>query len=63
MAYRHGHQFDDENFLWIGDYTEDEISQAQIVKRAAVQSVIIENRKQLYLKIATENANGALTKN
>tara|TARA_R110002096_G_scaffold301316_2_gene496187 strand:- start:291 stop:1139 length:849 start_codon:yes stop_codon:yes gene_type:complete len=62
LAFRDGHTFDRETLQYIGNYTEAEIAEAQIVKRAAIQSITNEGRKQLFLKLATEDSEGNLQK-
>ena len=62
LAFRDGHPFDRELLEYTGNYTEEEIEAAQIVKRAAIQSITNEGRKQLFLKLATEDENGNLAK-
>ena len=62
LAFRDGHPFDRESLKYTGVYTDEEIAVAQIVKRAAIQSITNEGRKKLFLKLATEDENGDLQK-
>lgn len=62
LKYRWGHPFDKEALAFTGDYTDEQIAIAKIVKRAAVQAITLENRKLLKMKIAGEDANGELIK-
>jgi hypothetical protein len=62
LSFRDGHPFDSESLEYTGTYTDEEIATAQIVKRAAIQSITNEGRKQLFLKLATEDENGNLQK-
>ncbi len=62
FAYRDGHTFDRALLEYTGTYTDEEIGTAQIIKRAAVQALKVENRLTLQIKVATEDENGALTK-
>ncbi|MEE9408118.1 MAG: hypothetical protein V3V28_08595 [Polaribacter sp.] len=62
FAYRDGHTFSRSALEYSDDYTANEIAAAQIIKRVAVQALKIENRLSLFVKIATEDANGKLTK-
>lgn len=62
LNFRDGHPFDRENLVYTGTYTEEQIEAAKIVKRAAIQSITNEGRKQLFLKLATEDENGNLAK-
>lgn len=62
FAYRDGHNFDNELLQYVGEYTEEQIATAQIIKRVAVQALKIENRLTLQVKVATEDENRILTK-
>lgn len=62
LNYRHGHPFNRESLTYADGYTEEQIEAAKLVKRAAVQPVNVEGRRKLFLKLATENANGELSK-
>lgn len=54
LAYRHGHDLDEQsgNYPTASKYTEDEIAAAQIVSRAAVIELEVNNRKHLFIKVA-----------
>lgn len=61
LAYRHGHPLDELTGQYSDEgYTDEQISEALIVKRAAVIELELENRKFLFIKCATEVA-GELT--
>jgi len=62
LNFRDGHPFDREILEYTGTYADEEIATAQIVKRAAIQSITNEGRKQLFLKLATEDEVGNLVK-
>ena len=57
LAYRHGHALNEATGSYLDDdYTEDAIAAAQIVSRAAVIELEVNNRKHLFVKVAkTEN--------
>lgn len=61
LDYRHGHVFDRENLLYEQGYTDDEIEEAKIIKRASVNVVLRSGRRVLYIKVAQE-INGKLAK-
>lgn len=50
--FRYGHQFDRTTLSYADGYTDDQIEQAQIIKRAAVEKVIVSNRVVLRLKVS-----------
>ena len=62
LNFRDGHSFDREKLEYVGAYTDEEIEQAKKVKRAAIQSITVEGRKKLFLKLATEDSDGNLAK-
>lgn len=63
LAFRYGHELNDETGTYDeGVYTDEEIAVALIVKRAAVIELELNNRKHLFIKVATEDANGDLAK-
>lgn len=62
LAFRFGHELNDDTGEYDeGIYTDDEIEAAKIVKRAAVNELELNNRKHLFVKVATE-VNGDLAK-
>jgi hypothetical protein len=62
LEYRHGHPLDDATGKYTGEgYTDQEIEDAQIVARAAVIEIEINNRKHLFIKLAKE-VGGTLVK-
>ncbi|MEM8506249.1 MAG: hypothetical protein AAF717_00405 [Bacteroidota bacterium] len=63
LAFRNGHPLVEQgyNLVYLADgYTEQEIADALIIKRAAVEELEIEGRKLLFIKVATEDTNGDL---
>lgn len=60
FEYRDGHTFDSENLTYIGDYTDDQINSAKIVKRSAAQEITENGIKKIALKLATEDEYGSL---
>lgn len=57
LSYRHGHPLVREDYdLVYSDegYTEEEIEESMVVKRAAVKEIELNNRKFLFVKCATE---------
>ncbi len=57
LAYRHGHPLVKDGYYLIYDdegYTDDEIEDAMVVKRAAVIELEINQRTILFIKVATE---------
>ena len=62
LAFRDGHTFDSEKLEYYGNYTDAQIADAQKIKRCAVQVVTAQGRQKLFVKVATEDANGKLVK-
>ncbi len=60
LNYRDGHTFDRETLLYTGSYTDQQIADAQIIKRSAANEVIENGIKKIALKLATET-NGELS--
>lgn len=60
LEYRDGHTFDREALIYTGNYTDEQIALAQIVKRAAAQEITENGIKKINLKLATET-NGELS--
>lgn len=55
LDFRYGHPLDDETAEYSDDgYTEEEIELSKIVNRAAVIELEVNQRKQLFIKVATE---------
>lgn len=55
LEFRFGHELNDDTGEYDeGIYTDDEIGAAQIVDRAAVIELELNNRKHLFIKVATE---------
>jgi len=55
LAFRYGHELNDETGGYDeGVYTDDEIELSKIVDRAAVIELELNNRKHLFIKVATE---------
>lgn len=53
LDFRLGHPLDPQTYEYIADgYTDEEILEAQIIKRAAVIEVELNNRKNLFIKTA-----------
>lgn len=53
LAFRFGHPLDEATGSYLGDgYTDEEIASAQIVSRAAVIELEVNNRKHLFIKVA-----------
>lgn len=59
LEFRYGQQIIDDEYTDDG-YTEEEIEAMKVVKRAAVIELEVNNRKHLYIKVATEDENGNL---
>lgn len=63
LAFQFGHELNDETGVYEESiYTDEEIEAAKIVNRAAVMELELNNRKHLFIKVATENENGDLAK-
>lgn len=60
LEFRYGQQIIDDEYTDDG-YTEEEIEAMKVVKRAAVIELELNNRKHLYIKVATEDGNGNLS--
>ena len=61
LAYRHGHKLNEATGDYpSGTYTPEQITAAQIVSRAAVIELEVNNRKHLFIKVA-KTVNDALT--
>lgn len=54
LAYRHGHELDEQtgDYPARSTYSDDEIAASQIVSRAAVIELEVNNRKHLFIKVA-----------
>ncbi|MFY0714139.1 hypothetical protein J1D01_10710 [Seonamhaeicola sp. NFXS20] len=59
LEFRYGQQIINDEYTDDG-YTEEEIEAMKVVKRAAVIELEVNNRKHLYIKVATEDENGNL---
>lgn len=59
LEFRYGQQVINDEYTDEG-YTDDEIEAMKVVKRAAVIELELNNRKNLYIKVATEDASGNL---
>lgn len=63
LEFRYGHQLNDETGSYDeGVYSDDQIEIAKIIKRAAIIELELNNRKHLFIKVATEDGNGDLAK-
>lgn len=61
LNFRLGHVFNREQLVYADGYTDEEIAQAKIIKRASVDVVLRSGRRVLYVKVAQE-INGKLSK-
>ncbi|WP_166964585.1 hypothetical protein [Yeosuana marina] len=59
LEFRYGQQIINDEYTDDG-YTEEEIEAMKVIKRAAVIELELNNRKHLYIKVATEDENGDL---
>jgi len=60
LAFRYGHELSDDTGTYDDSiYTDEEITAALVIKRAAVIELELNNRKHLFIKVATE-VNGEL---
>ncbi len=63
LAFEFGHALNDLTGTYdAGVYTDDEIIASKIIKRAAVIELELNNRKHLFIKVATEDINEDLAK-
>lgn len=64
LKYRHGHPLVKDKYKLVYSdegYTEEEIEEAMVIKRASVTPLEVNNRRSLFIKIATE-VDGILVK-